>query len=159
LLTAGDIYVQNSKSEIRNPELEVAMSNEVWRTILAVVVGAHGIGHVLFLVPLLGIADWGQSTRSWLLTDLVGDGVTRILGSLLWLVAIVGFVAVAVGMFGQVGWWRGLAVGSAAVSILGLVLFWSNSAASSAFSALTFDVAVLGALLLLRWPPSSLVGP
>ena len=29
------------------------MSNDLWRTILAAVVGAHGIGHVLFLVPLL----------------------------------------------------------------------------------------------------------
>jgi hypothetical protein len=135
------------------------MSNEVWRTILAVVIGAHGIGHVLFLVPLLGIADWGQSTRSWLLTDLVGDGATRIVGSLLWLAATVGFVAAAVGIFGQQGWWRGLAVGSAAVSILGLVLFWSDSAASSTFSALAFDAVVLVALLLLRWPPSSLVGP
>jgi len=135
------------------------MSNELWRTILAVVVGAHGIGHVLFLVPLLGIADWGQSTRSWLLTDRVGDRVTRIVGSLLWLAATLGFVAVAVGIFGQQEWWRGLAVGSAAVSIVGLVLFWSDSAASSAFSALAFDVAVLVALLVLNWPPSSLVGP
>jgi hypothetical protein len=135
------------------------MSNDLWRTILAAVVGAHGIGHVLFLVPLLGIADWGQSTRSWLLTDRAGDGVTRIVGSLLWLAAMVGFVAVAVGIFGQQEWWRGLAVGSAVVSSLGLVLFWSDSAASSAFSALAFDVAVLVALLVLNWPPSSLVGP
>ena len=90
------------------------MSNEMWRIILAVAIGAHGIGHVLFLVPLLGIADWGQSTRSWLLSNLGGDVVTRIVGSLLWLAATVGFVTVAVGMFGQQEWWRGLAIGSAA---------------------------------------------
>jgi hypothetical protein len=30
------------------------------RTVLAVAFAAHGIGHILFLVPLLGIADWGQ---------------------------------------------------------------------------------------------------
>ena len=135
------------------------MSNEMWRIILAVAIGAHGIGHVLFLVPLLGIADWGQSTRSWLLSNLGGDVVTRIVGSLLWLAATVGFVTVAVGMFGQQEWWRGLAIGSAAVSILGLVLFWGAPVSSSTFLPLLFDIAVLVALLLLRWPPSSLVGP
>ena len=54
-----------------------------WRIALAVV-----LGDILFLVPSLGIAEWGQSTRSWLLTNLVGDGVARAVGSLLWLVAI-----------------------------------------------------------------------
>jgi len=38
------------------------------RTALTLIIAAHGIGHILFLVPLLGIADWGQSARSWLLT-------------------------------------------------------------------------------------------
>jgi len=74
------------------------MSNWL-RFILTVVVGAHGLGHVLFLIPLLGVADWGQPTRSWLL----GDGwLARGLGSLFWLVAIVGFTAVAYGPFNVV---------------------------------------------------------
>jgi hypothetical protein len=134
------------------------MSNMIWRIILAVVVGAHGIGHVLFLVPLLGIADWGQSTGSWLLAKLGRDVVTRIVGSLLWLAATLGFVAVAVGILGQQEWWRSLAIGSAAVSILGLVLFWSRPVSSPKLSALLFDIVVLVALLVLRWPPSSLIG-
>ena len=135
------------------------MSNELWRTVLAVVVGAHGIGHVLFLVNGLGIADWGQSIRSWLLTNIVGDVATRGVGSLLWLVATVGFVAVAVGMFGQRDWWRTLAIGSSVVSAIGLLLFWSNPASSPALSALVFDIVILVALLLFHWPPSTLVGP
>jgi hypothetical protein len=133
--------------------------SESWRIVLAIVLGAHGIGHILFLVPSLGIAEWGQSTRSWLLTNLVGDGVARAVGSLLWLVAIVGFVAVGVGFVGQEGWWRALAVGSAAVSLLGLVLFWSAAAGSSAFAPALFDVAVLVAILVLHWPPSPVSGP
>jgi hypothetical protein len=35
------------------------------RAILALVIAAHGIGHILFLVPLLGIADWGLSTITY----------------------------------------------------------------------------------------------
>ena len=29
---------------------------------LGIVVGAYGVGHVLFLVPSLRTADWGQPT-------------------------------------------------------------------------------------------------
>ncbi len=125
------------------------MSNWL-RFILTVVVGAHGLGHILFLFPLLGIADWGQPTRSWLL----GDGwLARGLGSLLWLAAIVGFTAVAIGLFTVTEWWRTAAIGAAAVSSLGLLLFWANPVNSPILSALVFNLLVLGALLIFHWPP------
>lgn len=134
------------------------MSSQMWRWLLAVVVGAHGIGHVLFLVSLAGWADWGGPTRSWLLTDLIGDTATRIAGSLLWLAVTAGFVAVAVGILGQQAWWRGLALGSAAASILALILYWTSPLPSTVLSALGFDVVIVVALLFLRWPPASLLG-
>ncbi len=125
------------------------------RIALAVVVGAHGIGHILFLVPLLGIADWGQSTHSWLL----GAGSpAKIIGSLLWLVATIGFIVVAVGLFGETTWWRPLAVISALVSLVGLILFWSTPAASPAFFALLFNAGVILSLWLLDWPPVAVAG-
>ena len=133
------------------------MNNSLLRAILAIVVGAHGIGHILFLVPLLGIADWGQSTCSWLFSGTGGNLAARILGSMVWIAATLGFIAVAVGLFGQTDWWRGLAIVSSGLSILGLVLFWNNPATSSAFFALIFDIAVLISLLILRWPSSTLI--
>jgi len=135
------------------------VSGTTWRVVLAVVVGAHGIGHVLFLVNCLGLADWTQSTRSWLLTNLLGDTVTRGVGSLLWFAAMAGFIAVAVGIMGQSAWWRTLAIGSSVVSLVALALFLDKNPTQPAISAGLFDVAVLVALLVLRWPTSSIVGP
>jgi hypothetical protein len=130
------------------------MSN-LLRVALAIIVGAHGIGHILFLVPLLGIADWGQSTQSWLL----GAGSpARIIGSLLWLVATAGFVAVAVGILGETTWWRPLAVVSAIVSLIGLIVFWTMPTASSAIFALLFNAIVIASLWLLNWPPAAVAG-
>ena len=120
------------------------------RLVLALVVGAHGLGHILFLVPLLGVADWGQSTHSWLL----GDGwLAKGLGSVVWLVALVGFAAVTIGLFQLTSWWRTVAIGAAVVSTLGLLLFWSAPASSPVISALVFNLLVLGSLLILHWPP------
>lgn len=125
------------------------MSN-MMRLIIAIVVGAHGLGHVLFLAPLLGIANWGQSTRSWLL----GDGwLARGTGTLLWLAVLVGFTAVAIGLYHVNEWWRTVAIVAAAVSIVGLLLFWTNPVNSPVVSALVFNLFVLGALIIFQWPP------
>ena len=125
------------------------------RTVLAVVIGAHGIGHILFLVPLLGIADWGQSTRSWLLS---GETGSRLIGSVLWIAAIIAFGVVVVGLVGQHGWWRTAAIIAALISIVGLILFWPTPVTAPVLSALVFNLLLLAALLIVRWPSVEAIG-
>lgn len=134
------------------------MSSELQRLILAIVVGAHGIGHTLFLFSCLGVPNLGQSTRSWLLTNLIGDGGARALGSLLWLITTVAFIGVGVGLYRQQDWWRILGVSAAILSVVGLALFWSSPITGPAISALAFNVVILVALLVVRWPPPSVIG-
>jgi hypothetical protein len=138
--------------------MEVEMSAGTWRIILTLVILAHGIGHVLFLAPCLGIAQWGQSAQSWLLTRTLGDVPTRVIGGLLWLGIIAGFLAAGVGLLGQHAWWRTLAVASAGVSLLALGLFLRGGQAQPLLSAALMDVAILVALLWANWPSADLVG-
>lgn len=119
------------------------------RIVLAIVVAAHGLGHILFLVSLLGVADWGQATQSWLL----GSGwLAKGLGAAIWLAAIFGFLAAAVGLLQVSVWWQQLAIIAAIVSSVGLLLFWLNPPGSPVISALVFDLLVLIALLVFHWP-------
>lgn len=125
------------------------MSNWL-RIVLAVVVAAHGIGHILFLMPLVSSTTWGQSAQSWLLGD---GGLAKGLGALIWLVALVGFVAAAFGIFRETDWWQMAAIMSAVVSTVGLILFWTRPTTSPAVSALVFNLLILISLLVVRWPP------
>lgn len=134
------------------------MSGGTWRTILALMVMAHGVGHVLLLAPCLGIAQWGQSVHSWVLNDTLGDTLTRLIGSFLWLAVVAGFAAAGVGLIGQRTWWRTLAVVSAGVSLFALALFANGIDAQPLLSAGLMDVAVLVALLWMRWPSIELLG-
>lgn len=127
------------------------MSNWL-RILLAVMVGAHGIGHILFLIPLISSASWGQAAQSWLLGD---GGLAKGLGALIWLVALVGFLAAAFGIFRETAWWQTAAVVSAAVSTAGLVLFWTRPSTSPAISALIFNLLILAALLIFHWPTAA----
>jgi len=127
--------------------------------VIAIVVLAHGLGHVLFLVPALRLADWaGQTSHSWALTAPLGDVPVRGIAALIWTAAIVLFTAGVAGFVTDREWWRTITIVASIVSIAGLVLFWDGIATSSAIFALTFDVVVLVSLLVAHWPSVEAAG-
>ena len=96
--------------------------------------------------------------RSWLFSWLGLEnslGVYRI-GGLLWLAGGIALVAAGLGIFGfviPIDWWRGLAIAGAAISLFMLIIYLHPILIIGTTSSL----AVLVALLWLRWPPTSLV--
>ncbi len=134
------------------------MSPTQLRTIVALAVAAHGIGHVMFLIPSLGIASWGQSERSPLLSGLLGKTGGRVVGSILWLAVTAAFIAAGVGLFTQLLWWRPLAIGAAVASLLAVLLYLSGRPTMPVVNATAFDLALLAALVVYRWPPVTLIG-
>lgn len=122
------------------------------RTLIGIAIAMHGIGHILFLIPALKIADWGQSTRSWLLTGLLGDGLTRALAAVLWLAVLLAYAAGIFGFFTHAAWWQPVLIGASLASAVGLLLLWVNSAPAPVISALIFDLALVSTLLIFRYP-------
>ena len=129
------------------------------KLLIATAVFAHGIGHILFLIPTVGLVNWADQTgHSWLVTPLLGDGLTRALAALVWAAAIVLFVGSVVGFYLGADWWRLAAIAGALVSEFGIIAMWGDLPTSSATFALVFDAVVLVALLWARWPSTELVG-
>jgi hypothetical protein len=127
--------------------------------LLALVVLAHGIGHVLFLAPTIRLASWAdQSGHSWLMTPLLGDMPTQVVGGAIWIATIGLFVAGVGGFLTGQDWWRAVTVAAAIVSIVGIVLMWDGIATTNAILALAFDVLILGSLLWLQWPAPEVSG-
>jgi hypothetical protein len=120
---------------------------------------AHGVGHVLFLAPTLRLAAWAdQSGHSWLAEPLLGDSLSRLIGGVVWAVVVALFVGAATGLYLGADWWPLAAAAGAALSLLGIVFFWTGIYTSSALFALVFDVAILLVLLWMRNSGSELVG-
>jgi hypothetical protein len=121
--------------------------------VLAVVVLAHGVGHLLFFVPAVGLASWADQTgHSWLLTAAIGDASARTIAAFVWAVATILFVGGVAGYWMSQEWWRAVTIAAAVVSLVGIVVFWDGIATSSALMALVVDVLVLIALVWARWP-------
>ncbi|HET6658542.1 MAG TPA: hypothetical protein VFH16_01355 [Rubrobacter sp.] len=112
--------------------------------LITIALFAHGIGHLLFLINSWGIWKGGDEGRSWLFSGILdaGQTVEGIFG-LLWLIPLVGFVAVSWGNLTHQGWWHQLALACAAISLAIIVLLWGGLVVGSAFFALVFDLAVI----------------
>jgi hypothetical protein len=139
------------------------MSGTILRIIIALVFLVHGVGHFMGIMPALGLASVkGWSSRSWLLTPLLGDAASSIISFVLFAAALVGFLAAALGLM---GWlvphdsWRTLAIVSAVISLIALALFWNAFVSPiNKLGAIAVDVATLVCLLGLNWPSEADLG-
>jgi hypothetical protein len=149
------------------------MSGTTLRTIITLALIFHGVGHLMGVFPALGLLDtqsgssqgWlkNWSSRSWLLTDLIGEGPSRVLGVILYGLAFAGFVATGLAL---AGWglphdaWRTLAILSAIVSLAAVLLFWDALILlfPHKVGALGVNIAVVVGLLVANWPGETALG-
>ena len=130
------------------------------RFIIGVFIVLHGLVHLLYfgqswrLFELQPGMVWPEG--SWAFSKLLGDEATRILASISCVLAAIGFVAGGTGILVRQAWWRPVVVGSAAFSAVILILFWDGKMqklADKGEIGLLINIAVLVAVLILRWPP------
>jgi hypothetical protein len=76
------------------------------------------------------------------------------LGNVLWVVALLAFIAAGIVLFAGWPWWRLLAIASSVVSLLAIGLFWQPNMVIGA----AVDVGILLALLWVHWPTVGVVG-
>jgi membrane-associated PAP2 superfamily phosphatase len=122
--------------------------------ILLAAVAMHGIGHVLFFGPAIGLADWG-SGHSWLLTGILGAGVARTIAGAIWVSAGALFIVGVAGFVRDAEWWRAATIAAAVVSLIGTVVYCDGIKQPSGIAALVFNILVLGALVVARWPSTA----
>jgi hypothetical protein len=142
------------------------MSDEMLKLVIGGVLLVHGLGHAGALGALLWIrlrprsssGDW-SAARTWLMPSLPAETAAT-LATAFWLAALVGFVIAALSFWSLVlpaDVWRSVALGSAVVSMTGIILFFGTWPAFNTLAATAVNVAVLVAIWL-QWPPQSVLG-
>jgi hypothetical protein len=122
------------------------------RWLFALALGMHGVGHALFVAN-----SWGYwkttSGRAGLFASVLhlGQSIEGTIG-LLWMVPLVGFAAATLGLVAQDPRWPALALGSAVLSSVMLLVWWGSLNASSAVFALLFNIVVIIAIFWQRQP-------
>jgi hypothetical protein len=118
------------------------------RTVIALVMFGHGIGHAVFLAN-----TWGQwkidASHSWLFWSTLGLGQPSegVIG-LSWVLPMTGFVAFAWGFQRDRDWSLPVVVTSAVISSVLIVLWWGGINLASAFIALVVNLAIIAFVLV-----------
>ena len=115
--------------------LQRGMTVGTW--LLAAVLFGHGWVHLVFAFPSpapeerTGGMDYPfDMSQSWLIGRGLEEGTVRSVGLVLMALTFLGFTLAALSTLGWLvpgGWWPGLVIGSALVSTVMLVLFYSPS--------------------------------
>jgi hypothetical protein len=140
------------------------MSETTLRYLIAAILLVHGLGHVLGVMAALKLSNQENwSSRSWLLTGLIGDTASRVVSFVLFGAALIGFVAAALALMGWLlphEWWRSMSVVSSLISLVALGLFWNAfpSLIPNKIGAVAVNIAVLLCLLWLDWPSEAAIG-
>lgn len=149
------------------------MSATTVRSLITVALLFHGVAHLVGVTPAVGLVDpkkpstpaWARnwSIRSWLLTDLLGDKIARIIAVVLLLASMVGFVGAGLGLNGWAvphDWWRTWAMVSAVRSLVTITLYWNAFIRlfPQKIGSIAVNIAVLVCLLWANWPTEADLG-
>jgi len=138
------------------------MTNQTIKVLIAGMLLIHGFGHFgAFMAIAVNWTNHGTATgawlpaRSWLFPSLPAPSATMA-ASIFWILSLIGFVATALSFWGILmpgEIWRQLAIASAIISILGIVLFIGIWPTFNTLAALGVNIAVLVTQIWLHWPP------
>ena len=139
------------------------MSPKTLRTIIAIFLFVHAIGHIQGIVASLGVIKsetW--HVPSWLFDGLLGEKGSRTLALILFIVIVVGFLATALAFLG-IGLphsaWRTLATIFAIPSVLSLIAYWNAFAMFfNKIGAIGVNAWILIGLLIMNWPSEAELG-
>jgi hypothetical protein len=131
----------------------------MWQIVIGVFLVLHGLVHLLYLGQIARLFElqpgmvWPDGSLAF--SRVLGDEATRILASISCVVVAIGFAAGGIGIFVMQALWHPVVVGSAAFSAVIFVLFWDGQKqklANKGGIGLLINLAILVALLVLRWP-------
>jgi hypothetical protein len=129
------------------------------RFLISLFIILHGLVHLWYFTLSQRLVNFkpemGWSGRSWLFTGVLGDPATRLLASVLFVVAAIAFVISGVGIFARTEWWWPMLIGSAIFSSAILFVLWDGSmqlAVQKGLIGFLISLAILLGLLLLKRP-------
>jgi hypothetical protein len=131
----------------------------MFRFLIGLFLILHGLVHLWLFTLSQRLVEFkpemGWSGKSWLFTGLFGDSTTRLLASILFVVAAVAFVLSGVTIFFRSDWWWSLLLGASIVSAVTLLLFWDGSVAlivQKGLIGFLISLVIFMFLLLARRP-------
>ena len=117
------------------------------RVVSAIVLVAHGLGHVLGFLAAWTSITMGFTGRPWIFGGAeIGSPVGKLFG-LVWLVALAGFVAAGYALYRDESWWGTVAVAASILSLAVILPWWNTVTPGSRFGAVLVDMIAIAVVV------------
>jgi len=129
----------------------------MWNILIGILLIIHGLisGMFLFYVKTPDKNDYfGWSRKSWFLDRFLGSNIIKIVGLILWIIIIIGFVLSGILILSKLEIWRIIAIIASFVSLFAYLLFWTELNPKPINFIIGPGVALgnIIALLIVNWP-------
>lgn len=126
----------------------------ILRIVIAIILAGHGMGHIMgFLGTWTSWQIFSEPSFNespWIFSDgiFIHSAVGKVFG-IFWLVAMIGFLAAAIGLIANQSWWSTVAIIACILSLLAVIPWWNTITPGimSKKSAVVVDIIILVALL------------
>jgi hypothetical protein len=129
----------------------------VFRFLFGFFLVLHGLVHLWYFTLSQGLVEFqtemGWTGRSWLLSNFLGDSISRSLAGVFYVLATIAFLVSGIGLFTNAEWLPPVLAGSAVFSSAVILLFWDGNSqmlVQKGFVGLLINVVILIALLVLK---------
>jgi hypothetical protein len=129
----------------------------MFRILIGLFIILHGLVHLWYFTLSQGLVEFqtemGWTGRSWLLSNFLGDSISRSLAGVFYVLATIAFVVSGIGLFTNAEWLPPVLAGSAVFSSAVILLFWDGNSqmlVQKGFVGLLINVVILIALLVLK---------
>lgn len=127
--------------------------------LIGIIILLHGMVHIWYVTLsqrwVEFQADMGWTGNSWLLTNLLGDQVTRTLATVSYGLSAMIFVAASVGLIANHEWSRAGLVWASIISSITILTFWDGSLdmpVEKGLLGLLISAGILVAIFAFKWP-------
>jgi len=127
--------------------------------VIGVFIILHGLVHMLYFgqsqkyFELQPGMNWPDG--SWALSGFLGNDLTRSIASILLVLITVILVIGGIGLLAKWELWRSIVIGGTLLSTVAYLILWNGKMLrldNQGFVGILINIAILGALLIFRWP-------
>lgn len=134
------------------------MTLGIIKTFVGIVLIIHGLGHALMIFAALDKPlSPTHSIKSWIISPILGQTPTVLIGIGIAIVSLVGFMAAGLN---QTGWlfpdltWQSFTQFAAIISLIGLIVFWNAFPFffPNKIGVIIIDLYMFVSITWLNWP-------
>ena len=118
----------------------------------------HGLVHIWYVTLSQGWvefqANMGWTGKSWLLSNLLGNDVTRMFATIFYGLSTITFLVAGFGLLAKQDWSRVWMIAASVVSTITILVFWDGNIGmpvEKGLLGLLINIGILVAILMFGW--------